>query len=126
MHSRPTILRGAVAVTAAAALLVPGSAAAAVGCKSSDLRYPFQKGGPKDFGVFRLTVTNASCATARSVAKAWKHDFEAALRAGRVKLPKHEGGFTFKTLRANQAQTYRERGTKGAAVIRFDYRVPNG
>src|SRR3954451_14559944 len=125
MHSRPTIVRSAAAVAAAAVLLVPGSAAAA-GCKSSDLRYPFQKGGPKDFGVFRLTVTNATCATARSVAKAWKHDFEAALKNGRVRLPKHEGGFTFRTLKANQAQTYRERGTKGSAVIRFDYRVPNG
>src|SRR4051794_32640466 len=126
MHPRPTILRSAAALTVAAALLVPGSAAAAVGCRSSDLRYPFQKGGPKDFGVFRLTIANASCATARSAAKAWKHDFEAALKAGRVRLPKHEGGFTFKTLKATEAQTYRERGTKGSAVIRFDYRVPNG
>ena len=126
MRSGPTILRGAAAVAAAAVLLVPPSASAATGCKSSDLRYPFQKGGPKDFGVFRLTITNGTCATARSVAKAWKHDFEAALKNGRVRLPKHEGGFTFKTLKANQAQTYRERGTKGSAVIRFDYRVPNG
>jgi len=125
MRFRPTVLRSALALAAVAAALTP-AAAAATGCKSSDLRYPFQKGGPKDFGVFRLTIANGTCATARSVAKAWKHDFEAALKAGRVKLPKHEGGFTFKTLKANQAQTYRERGTKGSAVIRFDYRVPNG
>jgi hypothetical protein len=35
-------------------------------------------------------------------------------------------GFTFKTLSADVAQTYRERGHRGATTIRFDYRVPNG
>src|SRR4051794_24545506 len=124
MTLRPTLARAAIAL-AAAAILVP-SAAAATGCKSTDLRYPYRAGGPKDFGVFRLKITGGSCATARRIAKAWKNDFEAALKAGKVRLPKHEGGFAFKTLPANAAQTYRERGTKGSTVIRFDYRVPNG
>jgi hypothetical protein len=44
----------------------------------------------------------------------------------KVKLPKHVEGFTFKTLAPDAAQTYNERGRKGAKTIRFDYVVPNG
>src|SRR3954463_14818587 len=121
----PTTLRAAVAIAAAASVLTPASALA-VGCKSADMRYPYQSGGPKDFGVFKLRITNGSCATARRIAKAWKKDFETALRNGKVRLPKQEGGFSFKTLKPTAAQTYNERGRKGSTTIRFDYRVPNG
>lgn len=108
---------GASAAKGAPAILV---------CKSADLRYPFQPGGPKDFGVFKLRVSAGRCATAHRVAKAWMKRFEAALRAGHVRLPHSVDGFTFKTLPAHAAQTYRERGRRGATTIRFDYRIPNG
>jgi hypothetical protein len=52
--------------------------------------------------------------------------FEASISEGHVKLPRHVAGFSFKTLPANAAQTYRERGRKGTKTIRFDYWVPNG
>jgi len=120
------ILRGVTCLLAAAAVLGAGPAAAATKCRSSDMRYPFQMGGPKDFGVFALRITNGTCTTARRIARMWMKDFEDAIDAGRVRLPKHEGGFTFKTLRATEAQTYRERGTKGSTTITFKYRVPNG
>jgi hypothetical protein len=108
-------------------IALPGSAvAAAKHCKSSDLRYPFQPGGPNDFGVFKLRITGGKCTTAHRVAKTWMKRFEANLANGQVKLPRHVRGFTFKTLRATEAQTYRERGRKGTTTIRFNYRVPNG
>jgi hypothetical protein len=119
-------------VLGSALLLPPGPAAAAKGapatllCKSRDLRYPFRTGGPKDFGVFELRVTAGRCTTAHRVAKAWKKRFEAALRGGHVRLPHSVDGFTFTTLPAHVAQTYRERGRKGSTTIRFEYRVPNG
>ena len=92
-----------------------------------DLRYPFQPGGPKDFGVFRLKATGVTCASAHSVAKAWMTRFEANIRrAGKLQLPRHVKGYTFKTLPPNAAQTYRLRGTNGARTLRFDYVVPNG
>ena len=93
---------------------------------SADLRYPFMRGGPKNFGVFGLQITGGTCSTAHTVAKEWMKRFEANLRAGHVKLPRSVSGFTFTTLPAKAAQTYRERGTKRATTIRFDYRVPNG
>jgi hypothetical protein len=95
-------------------------------CKAADLRYPFQPGGPKTFGVFRLKITNGKCTTAHRVAKAWMEQFETSLSQGEVKLPRNVGGFAFETLPANAAQTYRERGRKRHKTIRFDYRVPNG
>jgi hypothetical protein len=95
-------------------------------CKSADLRYPFMRGGPKDFGVFRLRITGGHCPTAHRVAKRWMKRFEANLRAGRVKLPRSVDGFAFTTLRPNAAQTYNERGRRRTTTIRFDYRVPNG
>jgi hypothetical protein len=112
---------------AAVLIALPGSAvASAKHCKSSDLRYPFMPGGPNDFGVFKLRITGGTCTTAHRVAKTWMKRFEANLSAGHVKLPRHVRGFTFKTLRPTEAQTYRERGRKGAKTIRFNYRVPNG
>jgi hypothetical protein len=90
-------------------------------CKSADLRYPFEPGGPKTFGVFKLTVEGGSCGTAHSVAKAWKQAFEV-----KFKVPKSVKGFAFKTLKPTEAQSYNERGRKGATTIRFVYRVPNG
>src|SRR4051812_40154645 len=92
-------------------------------CSSADLRYPFMTGGPKTFGVFKLTITGGTCPTGHRVAKAWMTKFEGNLRAGRVKLPRSVEGFRFTTLPATAAQTYRERGRKRSASIRFDYVV---
>jgi hypothetical protein len=108
--------------------LLPAAAADAGSrrCNSADLRYPFQPGGPKTFGVFKLRITGGKCTTAHRVAKAWMKEFEANLRAGRVDLPRSAAGFRFTTLPPNAAQTYRERGRRRTTTIRFDYRVPNG
>jgi hypothetical protein len=95
-------------------------------CKSTDLRYPFQPGGAKTFGVFKLSVEGGRCTTAHRVAKGWMKAYEAEIQQGRVKLPKSVEGYAFKTLDSHQVQTYRERGRKGATTIRFDYRIPNG
>jgi hypothetical protein len=125
----PRRLRHATCVTA----FVLASVAALMGssiadakptrCKSADLRYPFHPGGPKTFGVFRLKITNGTCATAHRVAKRWMKRFEASPSAT---VPRHVFGFTFKTLPATEAQAYRERGRNGTKTIRFVYRVPNG
>jgi hypothetical protein len=122
------VIRRLVIALAAVAVLLPAASAEAKAtrCTSADLRYPFQPGGPKTFGVFRLKITNGSCATAHRVAKTWMKRFERNLRNGEVKLPRHVRGFTFETLPATEAQSYRERGRKGAKTIRFLYRVPNG
>jgi hypothetical protein len=116
------------AIALCGALLVPASADARTyaRCKSADLRYPFMPGGPKSFGVFRLKIAGGSCTTARRVAKDWMTQFERDIRRGRLRLPRSVDGFTFTTLRAMEAQTYRERGVKGTRTLRFDYRVPNG
>jgi hypothetical protein len=119
------------AILLAAVTLWPSSASAraahpTVTCRSSDLRYPFRKGGPRTFGVFRLRITHGSCTTAHRVARSWMKTFEANLRAGRVRLPHSVGGFGFTTLPATAAQEYRERGRNGRATILFRYRVPNG
>lgn len=95
-------------------------------CKSADLRYPFEPGGPKTFGVFKLRITDGTCRKAHRVAKAWMAKFELNVLLGDVKLPRRAAGFTFTTLPPDAAQTYRERGRKGTTTIRFDYRVPNG
>lgn len=125
-------MRGSICavVIAAAAAALPGPAAANSlafkHCRSADLRYPFTEGGPNTFGVFRLRIEGGRCRTAHRVAKDWMERFEADLDAGREKLPKLVDGFTFRTLRATEAQTFRERGRRGAKTIRFDYVVPNG
>jgi hypothetical protein len=112
------------------AALLPAAVADAkpTHCRSADLRYPFQEGGPNDFGVFKLRITGGKCTTAHRVAKKWMTRFEKDLRDGDAtfKLPKHVLGFTFKSLEPNAAQTYNMRGRKGAKTIRFDYVVPNG
>jgi hypothetical protein len=114
----------------AVALLLPGATARAEAtttrCKSADLRYPFEPGGPKTFGVFRLRITDGSCGTAHRVAKEWMDRFEGELLRGHVRLPRSVFGFRFTTLAPTEAQSYNERGRKGAATIRFIYRVPNG
>jgi hypothetical protein len=118
----------AVAVLAATCLL-PGEAAGAPpprSCSSADLRYPFEPGGPRAFGVFRLRIADGTCATAHRVARRWMNRFEARLRAGRVVLPRSLAGFKFTRLPVHVAQTYRVRGRRGATTIWFDYRVPNG
>jgi hypothetical protein len=95
-------------------------------CKAADLRYPFEPGGPKTFGVFKLRITDGTCRKAHRVAKAWMAEFELNILLGHVTLPRTVAGFVFTTLPPNAAQAYRERGRKGATTIRFDYRIPNG
>jgi hypothetical protein len=114
----------AVALTAAA--VPPAHAAPTRVCKSADMRYPFQPGGPKTFGVFRLQVTGGGCPLARRIAKRWMDRFEANLRDGHATLPRRVGGFRFRSLPPREAQTYRLRGRRDGTTIRFDYRVPNG
>jgi hypothetical protein len=117
------------AAVAGLALLAaaPAGAAQARTCKSSDLRFPFQPGGPKTFGVFHLKVTGGSCTTAHRVAKEWKRRFERNIRrAGKLKLPKHVDGFTFTQVPVHAAQTFGLKGVRGATTIRFRYVVPNG
>ncbi|MBJ7332463.1 MAG: hypothetical protein JHC95_21385 [Solirubrobacteraceae bacterium] len=112
-----------------AMVLLPSAAADAAStttCKSTDMRYPFEPGGPKTFGVHKLRVTGGTCEKARTVARAWMEEFEANLKKGRVKLPRSVLGFTFTTLKPTEAQTYNERGRKGGTTIRFSYVVPNG
>ena len=113
---------------AAVALLAPAVADArpTLRCNSADLRYPFEPGGPKTFGVFKLRITNGACRKAHRVAKAWMAEFELSVLLGHVELPRKVAGFTFTTLPPDAAQTYRERGRRGTTAIRFDYRVPNG
>jgi len=115
-----------VAVVALLAAAAPAHASPTRRCKAADLRYPFAPGGPKTFGVFKLQVTAGRCATAHRVARTWMAEFELDLLLGRVRLPRKVAGFRFTSLPPNAAQTYRERGRKGATTIRFDYRVPNG
>ena len=119
----------AVLVVVAAAVLSSAVADArpALRCKSADLRYPFEPGGPKTFGVFKLRITGGRCATAHRVAKIWMEKLEASIHGpGPLKVPRRAGGFAFKTLRPTAAQTYNERGRRGRKTIRFDYVVPNG
>jgi len=123
------IRRTAVVALVGAAALLPAATADAQttrACRSADLRYPFEPGGPKTFGVFTLRVTDGTCATAHRVAKSWMNEFEGDILRGHVRLPRTVEGFTFKTLPPNAAQTYRERGRRRSTTITFDYRVPNG
>jgi hypothetical protein len=126
---RPMWKLPATAVLCAAACAVAPPVAGATptrSCRSADLRYPFEPGGPNAFGVFGLRIANGQCATAHRVAEAWMHMFEAAFRAGHTVLPGAVAGFRFTTLPAHEAQEYRERGRSGATTIWFDYRIPNG
>jgi hypothetical protein len=120
---------GIVLVTVVAllpAFVAGADARQALRCKSADLRYPFEPGGPKTFGVFKLRITDGTCRKAHRVARTWMAEFELNILLGQVKLPRTVAGFTFTTLPPNAAQTYRERGRKGTTTIQFDYRVPNG
>ena len=117
-------------LAAATTAAVPAGASAASPrakvCSSADLRYPFQPGGPKTFGVFRLTVSGASCATAHAAAEAFAKAMEASIAQGSGKPPKRAGGFAFTSLPATAAQTFNERGRRGGVTVRFGYVVPNG
>ena len=116
-----------VLVTAAFGVALPGDAAARPhSCFSADLRYAFVTDAPAVFGVHKLRIEGAGCATARRVAKAWMTKYEAGVEAGRSVPPRSVAGFAFETLRADAAQTYRERGRNGTVTIRFDYLVPSG
>jgi hypothetical protein len=103
-----------------------GAAAAVHVCKSSDLRYSFSQGGPKDFGVFKLRISGGTCSTAHRVAKSWMTKFERNLHNGSDKRPHKARGFAFTELPVKEAQTFRERGRRDATTITFKYRVPNG
>jgi hypothetical protein len=118
----------AAALLAAAVALLPAAANARTTrtCKSSDLRYAFMPGQPKFFGVHKLRITGGRCAAAHRVAKAWMKRFEANLKRGSGRLPRHVRGFTFKQVPVKAAQTFGLRGTRGRTVIRFNYVVPNG
>jgi hypothetical protein len=116
----------AVLLLVALAAAAPGADASTLRCKSADLRYPFEPGGPKTFGVFKLQITDGSCRKAHRVARAWMAEFELESLLGRVTLPRRVAGFRFTSLPPDAAQTYRERGRRGSTTIRFDYRVPNG
>jgi hypothetical protein len=116
-----------------ACAVVPETAAGAAAaspparnCNSADLRYPFQPGGPKTFGVFQLRIAGGPCATAHRVAAAWMKRFETAFRAGRTVVPRSVSGFRFTTLPAREVQAFPERGESGRTTIWFDYRIPNG
>jgi hypothetical protein len=126
MPLRRSLSAAAVVVLAALAAVPAADAAAPTRCRSADLRYPFEEGGPNTFGVFKLRITGGRCTTAHRVAKAWMDRFEADLAAGRVRLPRRVEGFRFTTLAPNAAQTYNERGRRRSTTIRFDYVVPNG
>jgi hypothetical protein len=115
-----------VATAAALGAAPAGAQPAPRHCCSADLRYPFQPGGPNDFGVFKLRIVGGRCATAHRVAKRWMDRFEADLSAGRVRLPRTVLGFHFTTLRPDAAQSYNERGRRESTTIRFEYVVPNG
>ena len=115
-----------VAVLALTLTAPAAHAAPTLRCKSADLRYPFQPGGPKTFGVFKLQITNGTCRKAHRVARTWMAEFELELILGRVRLPRKVAGFRFTSLPPDAAQTYRLRGRRGTTTIRFDYVVPNG
>ena len=106
--------------------LLAAAPAQAKSCDSADLRYPFEPGGAKTFGVFKLQTTSGSCAKAHRVARTWMAEFELNLLLGHVTLPRRVSGFRFVLLPPDAAQTYRMRGRKRATTIRFDYVVPNG
>src|SRR3954451_5259652 len=109
------------ALLATVAALVPAAAATAATtrtCKSSDVRYALMPGKPKFFGVHKLRITGGRCATAHRAAKAWKNRFEANLKRGSEKLPRHVRGFTFKQVPVKAAQTFGLRGTQDRTVIR--------
>jgi hypothetical protein len=113
--------------TLAAVVLLPAAGAeAARRCPSGDLRYPFEPGGPKTFGVFELRIDGGGCPTAHRIAKRWMDRFEANLADGRVELPASVRGWAFEELPPRAAQTYRLRGRKTGRTIRFHYVVPNG
>jgi hypothetical protein len=126
----PKPLKLVIAALLVTACLLPATAAATTAprtCRSADLRYPFQPGGPRTFGVFGLRIAHGPCTTAHRVAQDWMTKFETALRKpGPLVIPRSIDGFRFNTLPVHEAQELRERGQMGATTIRFDYRIPNG
>ena len=126
LRPRHAICAALTALAATAVVTPAADASATLRCKSADLRYPFQPGGPNDFGVFKLRIAGGSCSTAHRVAKAWMTKFEANVDDGRFDIPRRAAGFRFTTLQAKAAQELRERGRRGSTTIRFDYRIPNG
>ena len=129
MPSRRLRIRSAALVAGLGVALAPAAAADAaptLRCKSADLRYPFEPGGPKTFGVFELRITNGTCRKAHRVAKAWMAKLELNILLGDETVPRRAAGFAFTTLPPDAAQTFNERGRRDATTIRFDYRVPNG
>ena len=93
------------ALLLAGAVLACPAHAATTTCKSADLRYPFQEGGPKTFGVFHLRATGTSCSTAHAVAAAWKRKFEV-----KYELPKTVNGYTFTSLKPTGENSLKRTG----------------
>ena len=94
-------------VLAALALLTvaaPAAEAKTRSCASGDLRYPFEPGGKKTFGVFKLKATGATCLAAHHAAHAWMAEFEASLRGeGPLELPRTAGGFSGRSYSPSRA-----------------------
>src|SRR5689334_4362798 len=127
MRRTPLSLSAAVVLAALVALLPAAAANAKTRtCTSSDLRSAFMPGQPQFSGVHKLRVTGGRCAGAHRVAKAWMKRFEANLKRGSDRLPRHVGGFTFKRVPVRASQTFGLRGTRNGTVIRFNYVIPNG
>src|SRR5436305_15236576 len=108
----------AAAVAGLALLAAAPAEAKTKACKSSDLQFPFMPGGPKFFGVHKLKGTGGTGATAHRVAKDWKKRFEANLRKGSEKRPRHVDGITFSDVPVHAAQTFRLKSVRGATTIR--------
>ena len=121
-------IRHALALTAVGLAFLPAATADAKTstCKSADLRYPFQPGGPKTFGVFRLRVTGGSCTTAHRVAKAWMTKFEANIDNGSGARPKSAAGFTLHRVAAERRPDLPPARHQAKTRINFDYVIPNG
>jgi len=108
------------AAMAVALTAVAPASAAPTACKSSDLRYSFNPGGPKTFGVFNLRQTATTCKVARYVAKEFGRKYEST-----GKLPKRAGGFAIFGYTSGPQQVT-IKATAGRKVVRFRYVVANG
>ena len=84
-------------------------------CSSADLRYPFQPGGPRAFGVFELRIAGGPCATAHRVAAAWMKQFAAYAATDPLGNPDIALSFTPRGMRRFQRLTA-ELAQRGAAV----------
>ncbi len=121
------LLLPALAILAVLAV-APAAEAKTRSCASADLRYPFEPGGPKTFGVFKLRVTGAPCMTAHHAAHAWMAEFEASLRGDGAARDAEHGRRV--PLEASCRRTPRRpiacAAPRAKTRVTFDYVVPNG